>query len=296
MATGITDVGNISANIGTIIAESVIKFQRANVMWNLIRKKQAPKGSNTVNFPIIVTPTKADVASLASGAEETDAVITKLTSSAVSCEVLRYAVAVGLTDLANDGSSEDMIAVASSAVGNAIAQKFDNVTIALANGFSTSVGDDTKNITLAMLFNAVKTLKSNNAPTYANGHYAAILSPKQVWGDYGISNFLGVVDGTTQKTEEIIGTGYVTSIAGVDIYWSSEVAEASNIATGMVISPEALGVGWKDMNGNGSFIDVEPQREALSASSTLVGNGYFTVKEIVDTYGVKLNTLVTAES
>ncbi|MEA1972675.1 MAG: hypothetical protein U9N34_05210 [Candidatus Cloacimonadota bacterium] len=295
MATGITDVLDINDNIGTIIAESIIKFQRVNVMWSLMRNKPAPKGSNSVIFPIITTPTKTDVAGLASGAEETDAVITKLSSDGVTVEVLRYAVAVGISDLANAGSTEDMINIASNSVGNALAQKFDNLSIALASGFSTSIGDDTKNITLQMFFNAVQTLKANNAPTYSNGKYAAVLHPKQIWGDYGISNFLTNLT-ATEKPEEMIGTGYVTSIAGVDIYWSSEVAIATNIASGMIIGPEALAVGWKDMKGTGSFIDIEPKRNALSASSTLVGNGYFAVKELMDTYGVELNTLVTAEA
>ena len=296
MATGITDVGNISANIGTIIAESIIKFQRVNVMWNLMRNKQTPKGSGTVQFPIITIPTKSDVASLASGAEETDAVITKVTSSSVSIEVLRKAVAIGMTDLADASSTEDMIALSSSAVANALSQQFDSDAVTLASSLSTSAGSDTKNITLDMLFEAVKLLKTANAPTFGNGKYACVLSPKQVWGAYGISNFLGNILAPNEKASEIVGTGFVTSIAGLDIYWSSEVVEGSDIAHGMVISPECLGVGWRDMRGNGSFIDVELSRDALAASSVIVGNGYFAVAELVDSYGVELQTLVTEES
>ena len=296
MAAGITDVLNINDMIGTIIAESVIKFQKVNVMWSLMRKKQAMKGANTVLFPILTIPTEADVDANASGAEETTATMTKLDSTGVSLEILRYAISVGLTDLSSDGSAEDMINIASSAVGNALSQKFDNLACALGDGFATSVGSDTLNITLAMFFDAVGTLKAANAPTFSNGNYAAILHPKQIWGAYGITNFLGAVINPIDKTNELLGSGYVTTLAGCDIFWSSEIPLASNIADGMVIGPEALGVAWKDMGGNGSFLAIEAQREALTASTNIVGNGYFAVKELVDTYGVQLQSLIVAEA
>ena len=296
MADAMTDFASINESIGTIIAESIIKFQRANVMWNLMTNKKAVKGSGTVMFPIFTGLTESAVSAYSTGAEGTTTDATEFTSSGVSIEVLRKAISINLTDLSSDGSVEDMISLSSATLGNALAQKFDKDVLALSSGFSQSAGSDTLNITLDMLFNAIQLLKTVNAPTFASGNYACILHPKQIWGAYGISNFLGNILAPNTKSQEMVGTGYVTTIAGLDIYWSSEVGVASNIANGMIVSPQALGTAWKDLNGNGSFIDVRAQYQVSTASTKLVGNGYYAVAELVDTYGIELQTLVTTES
>ena len=95
--------------------------------------------------------------------EGTDMSETVVSTSSVSITVGEVGAQVLLTDLAAMGAgnpAEELGTV----LGNSIATKIDKDLIALFDGFSSSLGATTTELTAAYLFQAAATLRANKAP------------------------------------------------------------------------------------------------------------------------------------
>jgi len=290
----VTDVGVAVGGLGTVIADAIVQFNKANVMFPLITTKAAPNGSLNVTFPEYTKVASSSVTADASGAEDTDTTATSITTAATTVEVLRNVIRADITDLVRFGSGDNVYQNAGMILGNAMAAKFDDAVIALFASIATNIDNSDAAITLLNIFDAVEKLHTQSAPT-VNGKYFGVFHPKQIWGTYGLINS---IDGIAfDKTNEMLNTGYVGTIAGVEIFTSPEISAAdgdnTDEATACVFSPGAFCCGYKEIGGSG-FINIEEQRDASKALTELVCNGYFAVAELVDLYGVTITTQAQA--
>ena len=300
----VSDVGVSAGGLGTAIASAIVQFNKANVTQNCITMSAAPQGTSTVKFPIYtkhdVTNANYGVKNMASGAEETDANLTSIETTAVSLEVLRNNGYAQVTDLAAHGNSDALMVNAGRVLGNAVAAEFDNHVCALFDAFATSKGASTEGLRWIDVMDAVASLEANDAPR----PYSAVLHPQQMYGSFGLSNELGQVAavngsngafaGGSSASEQFMNAGFVTSLAGINFYTSPQVIDGSDGTEkkGAIFAKTALGAGFMDMGG-GSFLDIETDRNALAASTVIACNGYWAVTELVDLHGVEIFTEIS---
>ena len=185
-------------------------------------------------------------------------------------------------------------------LGNAVAAEFDNHVCALFDGFATSKGASTEGLRWLDVMDAVASLEANDAPR----PYSAVLHPQQMYGSFGLSNELGQVAavngsngafaGGSSASEQFMGAGFVTSLAGINFYTSPQVADGSDSTEkkGAIFAATALGCGYIDFGG-GNFIQLETQRQAAEAGTDIVANGYWEIAETVDLHGVEIFTEIS---
>ena len=156
----VTDVGVAAGALGTVVADAILQFNKANVFWNLVNKKAAVKGSLTVRFPVYSNVASSDVSAYASGAEETDPSAVSITTTAKDVEILRNVIRADLTDLAVFGNGDDLLGNAGNVLGNAVATKFDDDIVSLIADFSVNIDNSDAAITLNNIFDAVEALRT----------------------------------------------------------------------------------------------------------------------------------------
>ena len=304
-SSAVSDVGVSAGGLGTAIASAIVQFNKANVTQNCITMSAAPQGTSTVKFPIYtkhdVTHADYGVKNMASGAEETDANLTSIETTAVSLEVLRNAIRAEITDLAAHGNADALLVNAGRQLGNDIAREFDINVCALFDGFATSKGTSTDGLKFLDLMDAVASLESNDAPR----PYHGIFHPSQIYGSFGLSNEFGstAVNGSNGAfggasadipADQYMGAGFVTSLAGINIYTTTAVPNGGDATEkkGAVMSETAIGCGYIDFGG-GNFMQMTQEREEVQAKTVLVANGYYAVAELVDLHGVEMHTEIS---
>ena len=303
--TTVTDVGVAAGGLGTAVAAATVQFNKAAIMPSLIQMVAAPAGTNTVKFPVYTKhdPTHADygVDEQASGAEETIANLTSIETTAISCEVLRRAIRAEISDLSAHGNDDALLVNAAAQLGNDVARKFDVELLDLMDNFSNGVGQDDA-LTFMIFMDAIATLEANDAAR----PYNCVLHPLQVYGSYGLGQefsnlatpaFTGSGSFAGQASDSIKSqfqdTGLVTNIAGVGIYTTTAVLTgATGRKEGGMFSRGAIGCGYIDFGG-GNFIQMATEREEAYAKTTLVANAYYAGAELVDVWGVEIDTEVS---
>ena len=308
MAQGaaVSDVGVSAGGLGKAVAAAIVQFNKANVTQQCITMSPAPAGTNVVQFPVYtkhdVTNGTYGVKNMASGAEETDANLTNIETTAVSVEVLRNAIRAEITDLAAHGNADALLVNAGLQLGNDIAKEFDIAVCALFDEFATSKGTSTEGLKFLDIMDALASLEGNDAPR----PYHAVLHPQQVFGSFGLSNEFGStavnqsngafngLAGSGGVADQFMGAGFVTSIAGINIYTSTSVPDGSDSSEkkGGIFANTAIGCGFIDFGG-GSFMQMAQEREEVSAKTVLVANGYYAVSELVDLHGVEIHTEIS---
>ena len=296
----VTDVGVAAGGLGKTVAAAIVQFNKANVTARTITMVPAQSGSNTVAIPVYTKQAASIVTNSASGAEETTGSAASITTAAVSLDVLRNIVYAQVTDLAAYGNSDALLVNAGRVLGNAVATEFDLHVCSLFDGFATSKGASTEGLRWLDVMDAVASLETNDAPR----PYSAVLQPQQMYGSFGLSNELGQVAavngsngafaGGSSASEQFMGAGFVTSLAGIDFYTSPQVADGSDSTEkkGAIYAKSALGCGYIDFGG-GNFIQLETQRQAAEAGTDIVANGYWEIAETVDLHGVEVDTEVS---
>ena len=297
----VTDVGVAAGGLGQTVAAAIVQFNKASVMPSLITMSAAPQGTSTDRFPIYTKhdPTHADhgVDAQASGAEDTIANLTNIETTAVDCTVLRNAIRAEITDLAAHGNADSLLVNAGMQLGNDVARKFDVDMCALLDGFATAVGHD-NGLNFGLLMDAVASLESNDAPR----PFAGVFHPKQMYGAEGLSNEIGGIAAVATSNgaftaadgvrQQFLGDGFVTSIAGINLFTTTAVADgATGRKRGGVFAKTAIGCGYIDFGG-GNFVQMATEREEAYAKTTLVANAYYKALELVDLHGVEVDTEV----
>jgi hypothetical protein len=286
-----TDVA-LGAAAGRTTAAAIVQFNKAAVAPPLVTMAAAAKGATSVVFP--AWDKVALAAEDSAGAEGGDTAVTDLASTAFTVEILRQSITAQVTDLVTHGSSDNILAQAGMVLGNSVAARFDKKIADLLDNFATTAGAATTSMTWNDIMDAVGNLEKNDAPR----PFSAMFHPLQVWGSQGISAELGstvteqsrgAFSGGNDVGSQFASAGFVSSIGGVNIYTSPQVAGTSDHHTGAIFAKTALAMGFIDQ-GAGSFIQVESDRNVLGASTVLAANGYFEAIETVDLHGVTMNT------
>jgi len=210
--------------------------------------------------------------------EGTDMSATQVSTSSISVTVAEVGAQVFLTDLAAMGAGNPADELGT-VLGNAIATKMDTDVIGLFDGFSTSLGATTTELTAAYLFQAAATLRANKAP----GRLVGVFHPYQVYAlKANLTNTFANPNGGDLQNEAM-RTGYVGTIAGIDIFESANVTvDGSGDAKGAVFAPEAMAMAMKrDFN-------LEPERDASNRGFELNATAIYGVGELDDAYGVEM--------
>jgi hypothetical protein len=163
-------------------------------------------------------------------------------------------------------------------VDKSIAANFDN--------FSTAVDGSSAGIKVDHIFTALGTLQANAAPA----PYSLCHNPKAIYGTLGLSNDLVTSNqfgGSPSSQDDMLKTGFLGTLAGVDIYTTPEVAIASDVAKGAVFSKMAIGFAYA-----GELMRVEVERDAKKLKTDYIGSIFSGSVELADTYGIELTDKV----
>ena len=269
-ATTSTTLDDLFANI---IAQARFTAEEESLMLGLVTRydigNEAGKTIQVPKYPAITA---------AALTEGTDMSSTTVSTSSVDITVGEVGAQVVLTDLAAMGAgnpAEELGTV----LGNSIATKMDVDLIALFDGFSTSLGAAAQEITVADLFKAAATLRTNKA----QGEIFAVVHPYQAYQlKANLTNtFANPNGGDAQNTAMV--NAYVGTIAGIDVYESANITvDGSDDAKGAVFSREALAIAMK------RDFQIETQRDASLRAFELNATAIYGVGELDDTYGVEM--------
>ena len=146
-------------------------------------------------------------------------------------------------------------------------------------GFSTEkAGGAGQELTVQDLFEASAELKTNAVPA----PYFGVFHPKQIFNvKKSLTNtFAGL---STDLSNEAMRTGFVGSIAGIQIFESSNITvDGSDDSIGAVFAQDALGLAMMQ------DLKIESQRDASLRADEIVATAVYGVSELHDSYGVKL--------
>ena len=284
----LTNTTSAAGGLGRTIGDAVIAFNHVNVMYPLVTVQQAAMGSNHVQFSDWTKLTSGNV-SEATQATTTSAVA--ITTAARTSTISEHVIASTVSDLVLMGSNDDIKGQAGTALGNAVAAKLDDDLVELGKTLSQTESSAGTALALSHIFGAMRQLKSASAPM----PYSLVLSPKQVWGAKGLISLLhdDAVTGSNAKPmslmggkgEEAMGAGYVTSIAGFNVYWSDQIDEnvsSGGDAAGFAFSQGGVGLG---VGAEGLF-RIAQERDEMLRAVNYVATGFWGETEIKDTYGV----------
>jgi len=257
----------------SIVAQARYTAEEQSLLRNLVTvyNIDAQPGV-TVQVPKYPAVTAADLT------EGTDMTSTTVSTSSVAITVAEVGAQVFLTDMAAMGAGNPADELGT-VLGNSIATKMDTDVIALFDGFSTSLGATTTELTAAYLFQAAATLRANKAP----GRLVGVFHPYQVYAlKANLTNTFANPNGGDLQNEAM-RTGYVGTIAGIDIYESANVTvDGSGDAKGCVFAPEAMAMAMK------RDFSIEPQRDASNRAWELNATAIYGVGELDDSYGVEM--------
>ena len=292
-----TDVGYAA---GITTAAAIVQFNKANVTFPLISTEYAAVGTTNVSFPEYSKVSPTSVQNNTAGNEGDYQNAVALTVGANTVEVLRHNIHANLTDLAAHSQS-GALSNAGLVLGNAVAAEFDLQVCAAFDDFATSKGTSTDGLKFLDIMDALASLEANDAPR----PYSAVLHPLQMFGSFGLSNEFGIsaANGSNgafngghaaSVGDQFIGTGFVSSIAGINFYTSPQVKDGADATEkkGGVFAKTALGAGLVD-TGSGSFLNIATEREETQASTVVVANGYWAITELVDLHGVEIHTEIS---
>lgn len=268
-----TTSSTISELYTEIVAEALFVASEQSIMRNLVRNYTIAGGGKSVEVPIYANVSAAAVS------EATDLSNTAINPTSVTITASEVGIMTTLTDLARNSASRNVAADIGRLFGEAIARKIDADLSALFSGFSTEKGPGAgSEIVVQDLFEAAAELRTNNAP----GPYYGVFHPKQIFNvKKTLTNTF--VGRDTELSNEAMRTGFVGSIAGVQIFESSNISvDGSDDSIGGVFSQDALALAMMQ------DLKIESQRDASLRADELVATAVFGVSEIHDSYGVKI--------
>ena len=266
--------GVLSELLPSIVAEAMFQAQERSVMRNLV--KNYTMGAN--NGKTITVP-KWDTVAAAGLTEGTDLTNTALNTTSAVLTVSEVGVMATVTDLALRTSATNVVADAGRLMGEAIAKKIDQDLLGLFAGFSTSLGDGTTAISAARIFEAVAKLRANGV---SGADLFAVVHPYVAYDiKSGLTNTFAGHAG--DLSNEALRSGYVGTIAGVQIFESANIADTAGDSVGAVFHRDALGLAMMQ------DINIETQRDASLRATELVATAVYGAGELFDNYGIGLN-------
>ena len=268
-----TTSSTISELYTEIVAEALFVASEQSIMRNLVRNYTIAGGGKSVEVPIYANVSASAVN------EATDLSNTAVNPTSVTITASEVGIMTTLTDLARNSASRNVAGDIGRLFGEAIARKIDADLSALFTGFSTErAGGAGNELTVADVFEAVADLRTANAPA----PYYGVFHPKQIFNvKKSLTNTF--VGRDTDLSNEAMRTGFVGTIAGVQIFESSNISvDGSDDSIGGVFSQDALALAMMQ------DLKIESQRDASLRADEIVATAVYGVSEIHDSYGVKL--------
>ena len=262
-----------------IVAEAMFQANEKSIMRGLVKNFTMPLNSGKS----IVVPTYPKVAA-AAVAEGTDLGNTAVSTDGATLTVSEVGVMTTVTDLALRTSSSNVIADVGKLFGEAIAARMDKDLTALFGSFSTGVGAADQTITVNKIFEAVANLRKNGVPAT---DLACVLHPLVAYDLKAAIGTQAFAGGDFQT--EALRSGYVGTLAGVPIFESSNMTDASDNDPGTtgdykgaLFHRDALGLAMMQ------DIQIEQQRDASLRATELVATAVYGKGEIFDSYGIEM--------
>jgi len=233
-------------------------------------------------------------------AEDTAITAEDITSSSVNLAIVRYALARGLSDLAEMTSTGpndiNPARLAASMVGEA-EKLFMELVASAITGFGTDKGTSTVDLSVDDWFDATRHLQENGN----TGPAFSLLHPTQLADLQGsLRAEAGALSYVPASAELIAlkGSGYAGMFGGVDIFTNTEVTSSGGNRHGGMWSAGAIGyaegspvVAYGDsVRPAGSPLVVEFERSALSGVTNIVGSYYCGMAILQDDMGVGIVT------
>ena len=269
-ATTSSTLDDLFANI---IMQARFTAEENSLMAGLITRYDIGNvAGTTIQVPKYPAVTAADLT------EGTDMSSSTVSTSGVTVTVGEVGAQVLLTDMAAMGAGNPAQELGT-VLGNSIATKMDTDIIALFDGFSTSIGAAAQEITVADLFKAAATLRNAKA----QGGYVAVVHPFHAYQlSANLTNTFANPNGGDLQNEAM-RSGFVGSIAGIDVYQSANIAvDGNGDAKGLCFAREAMCIAMKrDFN-------LETERDASNRAFELNATAVYGVGELDDSYGVEL--------
>ena len=269
--TTTTSLNDLFANI---VKEAIFTAQERSLVRKLVTVYDMSNDpSTTLQVPVYSNPSASGLT------EGTDMSATEVTSSVKTITVSEVGVQAALTDLMAGSSSRDVAGDLGRILGDAVARKMDEDIIGLFDGFSTSLGATTTELTAAHIAQAAATLRANKF----GGTPVAVIHPYQAYAlKANLTNtFVNPNAGALQN--EAMTSGYIGQIAGVNVFESANITiDGSGDAKGAIFVPEALGLAVK------WDVKVEPQRDASLRGWELNATAAYGVGELQDGAGVEM--------
>jgi len=233
----------------------------------------------------IVVPTypKVTAAAIAEGTD-LSTVAQAVSTDGATLTVSEVGAMTTVTDLALRTSSSNVIADVGRLFGEAIASRIDKDLTALFGSFSTGVGAADQTITVNKIFEAVANLRKNGVPAT---DLACVLHPMVAY-DLKAAIGTNVYAGGDFQTEAL-RSGYVGTLAGVPIFESSNMTDASDNDPGTTGDYKG-GLFHRDALGLAMMqdIQIEQQRDASLRATELVATAVYGKGEIFDSYGIEM--------
>jgi N4-gp56 family major capsid protein len=263
-----------------IVAEAQFVASEQSIMRNLVRNYAITGGGKVVEVPVYGTVSAAAVS------EAADLSNTAINPTSVSITASEVGIMTTLTDLARNSAPRNVAGDIGKLFGEAIAKKIDTDLTAKFDGFSQEIGDGTTALSPANIFNAVAILRKNAVPST---DMACVVHPLNAFDlKSGLTNTF--VGRDTELSNEALRSGYVGSLAGVNIFETSNMADTSGNNPGStgdykgaVFHRDALALAMMQ------DIKIETQRDASLRADEIVATSVYGTGEIHDTYGVELN-------
>lgn len=194
-------------------------------------------------------------------------------------------VAHRVTDMLRDSAFNDVLAQLGDQSGRAIAEGIDTQVFAEFANFSTDVGGSANlAITTDTILKGAATLRAQKL----TGPFVAVLHPAQAFNLKKQLTYVssGYAPAATDAANRVFNTGYLGSIAGVDVYESAliPVDGTSGDAVGAIFSPMALA---HSMRGG---IRLETMRQAAFRATDLVLTAVTGATTIRSNFGVKITS------
>jgi len=269
-----------------ITAEALFQAQEQSIMRNLVRNYSIPAGSGTS----IVVPTYAPVAAHAVN-EGVDLATPyesdgsggnpqAIATGGVTIEVGEVGIMTNVTDLARVSSASNVIADVGKLFGNAIAKKMDQDLIAQFANFATAndIGSATAAMSAADIFKAIALLRQAGV---SGADIFCVVNPLVAYDmKSGLtSTFAGHAG---DLSNEAMKSGYVGTVAGVNVFESANVPHTTGDSVGGVFHKDALGLAMMQ------DITIETERNASLRADELVATATYGVGMLFDTYGCQM--------
>jgi len=262
-----------------IVAEALFVASERSIMRPLVKNYAITGGGKSVEVPIYAAVSAAAVS------EAADLSNTAINPTSVTINCSENGIMTTLTDLGRNAAPRNVAADIGKLFGEAIAKKIDTDLTALFGGFSNTVGSATTVMSAALIFNAVAKLRATGVPS---DNLACILHPNVAFDlKSGLSNTFA--NPNPGAGNEALRTGFAGQIAGVSVYETSNMADASgnNPGTtgdykGAVFHSDALGLAMMQ------DLKIETQRDASLRADEIVATAVYGVGELQDSYGCEV--------